>query len=184
MRKAGRILSLVIALSVFAGIAGAVWAGEAEKININTASEKELTQLEGIGPAKAATIVKYREENGPFGSPEDLMKVKGIGKKTFEANKERISVGQADTETSEETKGTVKEKASEESDKNVSEEKKVSEKEAVPSDIKVSEEEKSSGKEKVSEEKTGQSENNVSEEKKEVSKKKKKKASDDKPSEE
>jgi len=179
MRKAGRILSMFIALSVFAGIGGSVWAVEADKVNINTASEKELTQLGGIGVAKAAEIMKYRESNGPFGSPEDLMNVKGIGPKTFESNKDRISVGQADTEISEETKVSVKEKASEESDKNFSEEKKVSEEKAVPSDTKFSEEEKSSGKEKVSEEKTGQSEKNVSEEKKEVSKKKKKKASDD-----
>lgn len=178
MRKTGRILSLFVAMSVFAGMTGFVWAVEADKVNINTASEKELTQLGGIGVAKAAEIVKYREANGPFGNPEDLMNVKGIGPKTFESNKDRIAVGKPDTEISEETKGSVKEKASEESDKNVSEEKKVSEEEAGASDIKVSEEEK------VSEEKTGQSENNVSEEKKEVSKKKKKKASDDKPSEE
>jgi competence ComEA-like helix-hairpin-helix protein len=171
MRKAGRILLLFIALSVFAGIGGFVWAVEADKVNINTASEKELTQLGGIGVAKAAEIVKYRESNGPFGSPEDLMNVKGIGPKTFESNKDRIAVGKPDTEISEETKGSVKEKASEESDKNVPEETKVSEEKAVPSDTKFSEEEKSSGKEKVSEEKTGQSENNVSEEKKEVSKK-------------
>jgi competence protein ComEA len=62
------------------------------KININTASAGELLQLKGIGEKKAALIIEYREKQGPFKLPEDLMKVPGIGTKTFEANKERIAV--------------------------------------------------------------------------------------------
>jgi competence protein ComEA len=143
VKKTNRALSVFIILSLFIGIAGTVRAGETEKININTASEKELTQLDGVGPAKAAEIVKYREENGPFGSPEDLMKVKGIGTKLFERNKDRIAAGAPEQKVSEETKG------SEESDKKVSEETKASEE----SEQKVSEETKTSEKEKVSKEK-------------------------------
>ncbi|MNJ03855.1 ComE operon protein 1 [compost metagenome] len=48
--------------------------------------------MPGIGPSKAKAIVAYREANGPFSEPEDLMKVKGIGTKTFEALKNRIAV--------------------------------------------------------------------------------------------
>lgn len=60
------------------------------KININTASATELQSLPGIGPQKAEAIIHYREENGPFQKVEDLMKVSGIGEKTFEKLKEHI----------------------------------------------------------------------------------------------
>jgi competence protein ComEA len=67
-------------------------AAEVKKININTASAEELAQLKGIGPSHAAKIVAYREKNGPFKMPEDLMQVSGIGQKTIEANQEFIIV--------------------------------------------------------------------------------------------
>ena len=67
-------------------------AGETEKININTASAEELTQLKGIGPSHAAKIIEFREKNGPFKLPEDLVQVPGVGQKTFEKNKDLISV--------------------------------------------------------------------------------------------
>ena len=69
-----------------------VYAGDAAKININTASAEELSQLQGIGPKYAAKIVEYREKDGPFASPEDIMKVPGIGQKTFDKNKDLIVV--------------------------------------------------------------------------------------------
>ncbi len=62
------------------------------KVNINTASIEQLMSMDGIGEAYAKRIVSYREKNGPFQTPEDLMKVKGIGQKTFDANKDRIVV--------------------------------------------------------------------------------------------
>jgi competence protein ComEA len=67
-------------------------AADVKKININTASAEELAQLKGIGPSYAAKIVAYREKNGPFKMPEDLMQVSGIGQKTVEANQEFIIV--------------------------------------------------------------------------------------------
>lgn len=61
-------------------------------INLNTASEDELTELPGIGPAKAAAIVAHRTDNGPFTSTEQLMDVTGIGEKSFEQLKELVRV--------------------------------------------------------------------------------------------
>lgn len=51
----------------------------ARKINVNTASEKELQELPGVGPATSEAIVKHREENGRFESVEQLEDVPGIG---------------------------------------------------------------------------------------------------------
>ena len=65
-----------------------------EKININTATAEELISLSGIGEGRAADIIAYREENGDFSCIEDMMKVSGIGEKTFEEIKERITVGE------------------------------------------------------------------------------------------
>lgn len=61
-------------------------------VNINTADEQLLMTLSGIGPAKASAIVKYRAEQGAFQQIEDLMKVTGIGQKTFETLSDSISV--------------------------------------------------------------------------------------------
>ena len=44
----------------------------------------------GIGPAKAQAIVEFRQKNGPFRSPEDLLKVDGIGEKVLEQNRGNI----------------------------------------------------------------------------------------------
>ena len=63
-----------------------------DKININQADAKTLTTLKGIGKDRAVKIIEYRETNGPFQKIEDLMKVKGIGKKIFEQNKNILSV--------------------------------------------------------------------------------------------
>lgn len=63
-----------------------------EKININTATQEELTSLTGIGESKAKSIIKYREENGNFKSIEDIMKVSGISENLFAKIKENITV--------------------------------------------------------------------------------------------
>lgn len=61
-------------------------------ININTATESELSGIPGIGAGKAAAIVQYRQENGNFASVEDIMKVSGIKEGTFEKIKDKITV--------------------------------------------------------------------------------------------
>ena len=67
-----------------------------EPININTATAEELTALPRIGDVTAARIVKWREENGPFASTEELMNVQGIGERVYERIRPHVTVGDAD----------------------------------------------------------------------------------------
>jgi len=83
-------LTVLISLAVI--FTGTCCATAMEMININTAPVEQLMQLDRVGAKYADRIVQYREMNGPFEAPEDIMKVKGIGKKTWEANKNRIVV--------------------------------------------------------------------------------------------
>lgn len=66
---------------------------ESGKVNINTASLDELQKLPRIGPQVAQRIIDYRKEHGNFKKVEDLMKVRGIGEKTFSRFKDQITVG-------------------------------------------------------------------------------------------
>lgn len=61
-------------------------------ININRATEAELVTLDGVGSSKAQAIILYREMFGGFKSIDELTKVKGIGAKTIEKNRQRLSV--------------------------------------------------------------------------------------------
>ena len=71
----------------------AAWAGP---VHVNTADASTIAkELDGIGPAKAAAIVEYRQKNGPFRAAEDLLKVEGIGQKVLEQNRGNIRVDKA-----------------------------------------------------------------------------------------
>ena len=72
-------LSLTLAAPAFAAV------------DINTASQKELEKLPGIGPAKAKSIIEHR----PYKAKEDLKKVDGIGDKTYKMLEAEITVGAA-----------------------------------------------------------------------------------------
>lgn len=81
----GLVVSLVTAFAPAALFAGPV--------NVNTADEETLArELAGIGPALAAAIVQDREQNGPYEAPEDLMRVRGVGERVLENNREFIRV--------------------------------------------------------------------------------------------
>ena len=66
--------------------------GASQKINLNTATKEELMTLKGIGEAKAADIIRYREEQGPFRTIEEVMNISGIKEAAFEKIKDDITV--------------------------------------------------------------------------------------------
>ena len=92
MKKMKTLLVLSIVAAFIMVLSGPAFAEDASKININKASLEELIQLKRIGPKYAERIIEYREKEGPFKTPEDIVKVKGIGPKTFELNKDLITV--------------------------------------------------------------------------------------------
>lgn len=95
--------SLILSLA----LAGAAIAGET--VNINTADAATIDRvLVNVGPAKADAIVAYRKTNGAFRSAEQLALVKGIGLKTVEKNRDRISVGAARPATKPAAKAAAK----------------------------------------------------------------------------
>jgi competence protein ComEA len=91
------ITNVTATLIIAIFIAGAVSVSAGEKasdqvtININTATVSELTHLPGIGASKAQAIVKYREKH-VFKKIEDIMKVKGIGRKSFKKLRPHLAV--------------------------------------------------------------------------------------------
>ena len=94
LRLVGAFLVMALALAAMVPPAAAAPASQTatEKINVNTASAEELTALPGIGKAYADRIVEYREKNGPFKKVDDLLNVRGIGEKTLERIRDRVTV--------------------------------------------------------------------------------------------
>jgi competence protein ComEA len=68
-------------------------AVKAQPIDINAATAADLVSVPGIGEAMAKRIVEFREETGPFQRLEDLLKIKGIGEKSFERRRPYLTVG-------------------------------------------------------------------------------------------
>lgn len=89
MQKNARILVALFSIFLFASVSGSYAVG---KVNINTASVEQLSELPGIGGKTAERIVQKREELGKFKTIEDLKQVKGIGDKKFEKLKPHITI--------------------------------------------------------------------------------------------
>jgi competence protein ComEA len=83
-----RLLVIIAALFAFSGLAFAA-------VDLNTADQKQLESVKGIGPAKAKDIIDYRTKHGPFKSVDDLKNVKGFGDKNVEKLKGELTVGGA-----------------------------------------------------------------------------------------
>ena len=83
----------ISALLLAASLAISSLAALAASVNINTADAKAIdTGLVGVGPKTAKAIVDYRTKNGAFKSVEDLEKVKGVGPKVVERNRDKLTV--------------------------------------------------------------------------------------------
>jgi comEA protein len=82
-------------LTILAGLADATKKPPLKPININTATAEELQQVPGIGPVTADKILQMRKSYGAFKSVDDLLAVKGLGKKRLEKMRKYLTVGKA-----------------------------------------------------------------------------------------
>lgn len=92
MKRATMAVITLMTVALMMAWAVPAIAEDMSKVNINTATRDQLMNLSGIGASYADRIIEYRQKNGPFQAPGDLLKVKGIGEKTLEANQGRIVV--------------------------------------------------------------------------------------------
>jgi competence protein ComEA len=93
-----RSISIMVATAVVAAVLAAGTGASAQEpaqagdvVNINTATAAELALLPGVGPSRADDIIAQRQAK-PFQKPEDITKVKGIGRKSFQKMRTHITV--------------------------------------------------------------------------------------------
>lgn len=98
MKKVTNVVIAFVVLSAISAMGIGALAADSEGsaaagavVNINTATAAELSLLPGVGPSKAEAIVKYRAAN-PFKQVDQIMRVKGIGKKSFQSMKPYLTV--------------------------------------------------------------------------------------------
>ena len=98
-RRDLRLFSCALLLLAFcASLAG--WSATTKKpplkpININSANSDELQQVPGIGPATAEKILQMRKSYGPFKSVDDLLAIKGLGRKRLDKMRKYLTVGKS-----------------------------------------------------------------------------------------
>src|SRR5207302_4188144 len=98
---ATRPLTVRLFLTLIIGLCVSLTPGIAKKkppakpVNINTATSEELQQVPGIGPATAEKILTMRKSYGAFKSVDDLLAIKGLGKKRLEKMRKYLTVGKA-----------------------------------------------------------------------------------------
>jgi len=100
MIKFKKLVSLLVVVSFLTVFSGALYSGtpkqaadsKSVKVNINTAGVDQLVKLPRIGEKIAKRIIEFRKKNGKFKKIQDLMKVKGIGEKTFKKFEKMLTV--------------------------------------------------------------------------------------------
>jgi competence protein ComEA len=101
------VQTLTLTVAALLGTTGVAFAGEPAadgdevhavadrtlegQVNINSASQPELELLPGVGPSIAQRIIAYRTEH-PFGQRNHIMRIRGVGQKTFAKIKDYLSV--------------------------------------------------------------------------------------------
>ena len=88
--KTSRRTAVAVALLMVVWVAAALAADG--KVNINTATADQLSLLPRVGATVAARIIEFREKNGKFKKPEELLLVSGIGDRTFDLIRPYVSV--------------------------------------------------------------------------------------------
>ena len=85
-KPVSNIIALALITAVISSAAPSAQAADSaavqKLVDINTASQAELESIPGIGPSKAQAVISFRSRH-PFKKVEDIMRVKGIGRKTF-----------------------------------------------------------------------------------------------------
>ena len=101
-KPVSNLIALALITAVISGAAPSVQAADSAAVqnlvDINTASQAELESVPGIGPSKAQAVISFRSRH-PFKKVEDIMKVKGIGRKTFLKLKPYLTVSAASSGT-------------------------------------------------------------------------------------
>lgn len=103
MTQIKKMFSMLLVLSLLFAFSSSVYAmgeqtqgkastAKSSKINLNTAGADELVKLPRVGDKTAQRIIEYRQQNGKFKRIEDIMKIKGIGEKTFKKMEDMITV--------------------------------------------------------------------------------------------
>jgi len=86
-----KLVAVILIAALFASITASAAESSEGTININTATSLQLSYLPGIGPSKAEAIISHRSKR-PFKKVEDLMRIKGIGRKTFKKLRPYLAV--------------------------------------------------------------------------------------------
>lgn len=95
------IATIIVAVVMSAALSASAAEPKQQKsqvVNINTATVTELAFLPGVGESKATAIIKHRERR-PFKKIEDIVRVKGIGRKSFKKMRAYLSISGATTAT-------------------------------------------------------------------------------------
>jgi competence protein ComEA len=110
-RTAPWVLRLLAGIGLLV-LGAAVLAASEGVVNINTAGEAQLMLLPRVGPSLAKKIVEYRQANGEFKSPDELVLVPGVGERTYELMEPFLTV-KGDTTLKEKAKATTAKASSE-----------------------------------------------------------------------
>jgi comEA protein len=86
------LICMSMVLSQGVGLAQQSKAPANDKVNLNTATVEQFQTLPGIGAVIAKAIIEYRAKVGKFNKVEEIINVKGVGEKTFQKIKDRLTV--------------------------------------------------------------------------------------------
>jgi competence ComEA-like helix-hairpin-helix protein len=85
------VVTLLLSLALLTGFPVSAAKTPKQAVDLNRASLLELMQLPGVGPSRAAAIVQYRSAH-PFRRAADLLRIKGIGRRTFKRLRPFVTV--------------------------------------------------------------------------------------------